>query len=141
MVCVCVRVREKEKTNEETFHCFDLILLQVLNEDFLRKDKNGSHDAKDRSVQNGKAYQLYTLYRDRSGNIRQVICEVVVMVKHFSVWCVNVKSWNKIIMCLTCSNLLNCLTDEDAACVKTRTRCTSINALEQSLDFAFAKGK
>lgn len=95
-----------KKTSEETFHCFDFILLQVLNEDFLKKDKNGSHNAKDRSIQNGKAYQLYTLYRDRSGNIRQVtdvICEVVVMVKRLSVWCVSVKSWNKIIMYLQAS--------------------------------------
>ncbi|XP_059208897.1 ankyrin repeat domain-containing protein 6 [Centropristis striata] len=51
---------------------------QVLNENDLRKGESDFHvkknllwdDGKD-SVQNGKTYQLYTLYRDKDGNIRQ----------------------------------------------------------------------
>lgn len=54
--------------------------LQALNEDDLRKGKNDLHikmdllcdDVEDSSAQNGKTYQLYTLYRDKDGNIRQV---------------------------------------------------------------------
>lgn len=54
--------------------------LQALKKDDLRKEKNGFHatkdllcdDDEDSSAQNGKTYQLYTLYRDKDGNIRQV---------------------------------------------------------------------
>ncbi|XP_044023319.1 ankyrin repeat domain-containing protein 6-like isoform X2 [Siniperca chuatsi] len=51
---------------------------QTLNEDDLRKGKNDFHikkdplcDGEDSSAQNEKPYQLYTLYRDKDGNIRQ----------------------------------------------------------------------
>ncbi|XP_076605120.1 ankyrin repeat domain-containing protein 6 isoform X2 [Chaetodon auriga] len=52
---------------------------QALKKDDLRKRKNGLNmkmdllwdDGEDSSAQNGKTYQLYTLYRDKDGNIRQ----------------------------------------------------------------------
>ncbi|XP_039993260.1 ankyrin repeat domain-containing protein 6 [Xiphias gladius] len=53
---------------------------QVLKEDDLRKGKNDFHikrdwlcddDGEDSSTQNGKSYQLYTLYRDKDGSVRQ----------------------------------------------------------------------
>lgn len=54
--------------------------LQAVNEDEQRKGKNDLHIEKDFlhlgvedfSVQNEKMYQLYTLYRDTDGKIRQV---------------------------------------------------------------------
>eukprot|EP00064_Thunnus_orientalis_P021287 superscaffoldBa00006367_g21447 len=55
---------------------------QPLNQEDLRKGKNDFHikknlhchdddDDEDYTPQNGHAYQLYTLYRDKDGNIRQ----------------------------------------------------------------------
>lgn len=66
--------------NSYTLQMVTFIPLQTLNEDDLRKGKNDFHvkkdvlrdDGEDSSAQNGKAYQLYTLYRDKNGNIRQV---------------------------------------------------------------------
>ncbi|TKS86238.1 Ankyrin repeat domain-containing protein 6 [Collichthys lucidus] len=53
------------------------ILEQDLNKDDLRKGKNDFYVKKDllcddgEDTRNGKAFQLYTLYRDKNGNIRQ----------------------------------------------------------------------
>ncbi|XP_070698448.1 ankyrin repeat domain-containing protein 6 [Pempheris klunzingeri] len=49
---------------------------QALNEDDQRKGKNDLHNKKDllcddSSAHNAKTYQLYTLYRDKDGNVRQ----------------------------------------------------------------------
>lgn len=54
--------------------------LQALNDNDLGKGKNDLHlkkdllcdDSEDSSAYLGKSYQLYTLYRDKDGNIRQV---------------------------------------------------------------------
>ncbi|XP_028251874.1 ankyrin repeat domain-containing protein 6 [Parambassis ranga] len=54
-------------------------LVKVLNENDLTKCRSEFHREKDllcgddgnRSTQGGKTYQLYTLYRDKEGNIRQ----------------------------------------------------------------------
>ncbi|XP_071327185.1 ankyrin repeat domain-containing protein 6 [Trachinotus anak] len=59
--------------------CLTSAPLKALNEDDVRKGKNGVHfnwgllrdDDEDGSAQNGKSYQLYTLYRDKDDNIRQ----------------------------------------------------------------------
>ncbi|XP_029350144.1 ankyrin repeat domain-containing protein 6 [Echeneis naucrates] len=45
---------------------------KALNEDYLRKARNDLPDDEgDGSAHNGKTYQLYTLYRDKDGIIRQ----------------------------------------------------------------------
>lgn len=65
------------KTTKDSYQQdFTFIPLQTLNGDELRKDKSDFHVQKDLlcddSAQNGRAYQLYTLYRDKNGNIQQV---------------------------------------------------------------------
>lgn len=75
--------RESEEKNDQDSHqqhC-TLVPLQTLDGDELRKDKKDFHVEKnllcDDSAQIGKAYQLYTLYRDKNGTIQQVTAHIV----------------------------------------------------------------
>lgn len=82
MLYPCFGLEQKVETQEFTTTILLCPFLQPLNQEDLRKGKNDfqikknllcdDDDEEDYSPQNGHTYQLYTLYRDKDGNIRQV---------------------------------------------------------------------
>ncbi|KAM9341248.1 ankyrin repeat domain-containing protein 6 [Symphorus nematophorus] len=73
------RKRRERLTAERRSQSVEILPNKALNKDDLRKGKKDFHmkkdllcdDGEDSSAQNGRTYQLYTLYRDKNGNIRQ----------------------------------------------------------------------
>lgn len=74
-------IRPGRTRDNYNLHCVSFSPLKALTgDDPRRKGMTHFHSEKDllcdngedSSAQNGKTYQLYTLYRDKNGNIRQV---------------------------------------------------------------------
>lgn len=64
---------------------FNFYSLQVLNEVDVRRGKNDLHIQRDQLCDE-KTYQLYTLYRDKDGNIKQVTDKFTSSNKQTSFW-------------------------------------------------------